>query len=673
MNRRHSLSYCVQPSISQSLKIPAGRWALGSLVILSALLVSAGATQAEDPKKSAQLFPSSPVIDRQKAFWIKAFTEMDPNTAVIHDGLMTVPVFEVVSIPDDRPRVLRRQMKERLDALRKLLHQTADAMDAGADPGPEGKRLIALYGQEATPQRLRGSAENLRFQRGLSKMFEQGLIRSGAYLDRMKAIFREENLPEDLAYLPHVESSFNFKAYSKVGAAGAWQFMPATGKRFMSVRYEVDERLDPLLATRAAAGLMRENHQHMKNWPLAITAYNHGWQNLEKIVARTGTSDLGQLILHYDGPYFKFASKNFYSEFLAAREVAMNSDRHFKGVTVHEPFRFQEVELPFYLEFAQAAKVAGVKPDVLADMNPALRPPVVIGTKYIPQGYKLRIPAEVTLNAFMGALPPEQRHDKQKPMVEWVVGRGDTLFGLGQRFGVPWQVLAQANNMSTRHRLRPGQRIVIPPPGDKIALAAKAGIKPPSAQVMAASITRSISTPIKAVSAPPAAQDKVAFQEAEGRSQFQDLDLHDFDPATREGEIIVAYGETVGNYATWAHSTVGRIQAVNGLGRRGRGLQPGRPVTIPLNVEPQEFNQQRAEFHRQREEDFFSSYAVSETTEVKLAPGETVWSLAQSNNVPMWLFYQNNPDLVGKAVQPGTLVKLPVIEEVVSVGGVGKD
>ena len=100
----------------------------------------------------------------------------------------------------------------------------------------------------------------------------------------MRAVFRDQGMPDDLALLPHVESSFNVRAYSKYGAAGVWQFMRGTGRRFMKVDYVVDESLDPITATRAAARLLRENYAILGTWPLALTAYNHGAAGMARAV-----------------------------------------------------------------------------------------------------------------------------------------------------------------------------------------------------------------------------------------------------------------------------------------------------------------------------------------------------------------------------------------------------
>ena len=91
----------------------------------------------------------------------------------------------------------------------------------------------------------------------------EGVIRSGGYMAEMKHIFRSHNLPEDLAYLPHVESSFNTSAYSKFGAAGIWQFTRSTGKNYLNIDYVIDERRDPILSTKAAAKYLKSNFENL--------------------------------------------------------------------------------------------------------------------------------------------------------------------------------------------------------------------------------------------------------------------------------------------------------------------------------------------------------------------------------------------------------------------------
>ena len=105
-------------------------------------------------------------------------------------------------------------------------------------------------------------------------------------MQEIKRLFRAYNLPEELAYLPHVESSFNFKAYSKYGAAGIWQFTRETGKRYLTIDHTRDERLDPILAAHAAAKYLKNSYDALNNWPLALTSYNYGLSGMLRAVER---------------------------------------------------------------------------------------------------------------------------------------------------------------------------------------------------------------------------------------------------------------------------------------------------------------------------------------------------------------------------------------------------
>ena len=137
----------------------------------------------------------------------------------------------------------------------------------------ERARIVAEYDLNEEDGRL-------RTQRGVKEQFLAGLQIAGRYLPEMKRIFREAGLPTDLTYLALVESSFNLRARSPMGAAGIWQFMPETGKKFLRIDDAVDERLDLIASTRAAARLLKQNYQILGSWPLAVTAYNHGTEGM---------------------------------------------------------------------------------------------------------------------------------------------------------------------------------------------------------------------------------------------------------------------------------------------------------------------------------------------------------------------------------------------------------
>ena len=157
-------------------------------------------------------------------------------------------------------------------------------------------------------------------------------MRSGAWREHIAATFTKMGLPRELAALPHVESSFNTYAYSKVGAAGMWQFMRGTGRRFLRIDAAVDERLDPYRSTEAAASFLEQNYIVLGSWPLALTAYNHGPGGMKRAQEQLGTSDIVTIVRKYNSRSFGFASRNFYVAFLAALEIDSDPDKFFGSI-----------------------------------------------------------------------------------------------------------------------------------------------------------------------------------------------------------------------------------------------------------------------------------------------------------------------------------------------------
>lgn len=618
------------------------------------------------------LFPTSPVIERQKAFWVRIFTEVHSDQGLIHDGALTAPVYELLDLSGMSRRAQLHAVRTRKRAIATNLRGLADDLAHGRTPDAEGRALLARMPAGVTPDDLRDSAREVRFQRGLADRFRKGLIESGSYLRDIRRILRAHGVPQDLSYLPHVESSFNYRAYSKFGAAGIWQFTRSTGKAYMRVEYEVDERLDPLIATRAAAKFLRQNHKRLGSWPLAITAYNHGPNSLDSIVRRTGSNDLGVLIETYHGRLFKFASKNFYAEFLAAREVARAPERYFGTIAFKPPLNYQRVKLPYYLPFDSAVAALEVEADLLQQLNPGLRRPVLLGDKYIPRGYELRIPGAMDPQAFLSAVPEDSRNENQKRTWQVVVRRGDTLYDIGRRHGVPWPRIAAANNISRYHRIRPGQRLVLPGlngPPLPVAAAEKEEDQQPVVTPASAVVSDDTGTAQRTPYTPPSRQgpaatiDAFAYQPAEGPAIFPDLAFQTLYPARQMGMLLAAFGETVGHYADWAQVPTNEIRGLNEMSFH-TVLQPGREIYIPLErVSHEEFFQRRNEYHQQREEDFYSAYGVAELEQERVRRGDTLWSIAQNANMPMWLLYRENPKLINKGLRIGMTVNVPVIEE----------
>ena len=230
-------------------------------------------------------------------------------------------------------------VNSKVSAVRQALDEIAGDLDAPGDlslPAKQIREAILSKGIPLSSAALAALPENIHTQRGIKERFRQGIIRSGRYVGAFQEILANEGIPEQLALLPLVESSFENRSLSKAGAAGIWQFTRGTGRLYLKVGRKLDERLEPAKATRAAARLLRDNYRALGSWPLAITAYNHGRAGMLRAQSEAG-SELPSIIRDYRGRLFGYASMNFYSEFLAAVEVYDNYEQYFGQLALDKP------------------------------------------------------------------------------------------------------------------------------------------------------------------------------------------------------------------------------------------------------------------------------------------------------------------------------------------------
>jgi membrane-bound lytic murein transglycosylase D len=420
------------------------------------------------PAAAREGFPLPDSLKPAVGFWKRVYLDVSTSGGLLHDSEYLGVVYEVVQYGERKGRAStahkERRRRHWQDTLRRMSKGVAARNDAERAAVAGLKRAL---GRAPTSRDLAAAAGRIRFQLGQRDKFRDGLIRSGAYEAAMRDVFRRAGLPEDLAYLPHVESSFNIRAYSKYGAAGAWQFMRSTGALYMTVDYVVDERLDPMLATDAAARLLRDNYSALQSWPLALTAYNHGRGGMLRAKREHG-DDIAQIVKRYKSRTFGFASRNFYAQFMAAREIMSDYQKYFGPVRRDEPEPIDEIQLGHYLDIADVEAYLGVPTSVVARYNPALRPPVLRSDKRIPKGYTLRLPAgTVSGETWLAALPPERRYDDQHRSQYYRVQRGDTLGQIARRNRTSVATLASLNNLRRKHTIFPGQVLQLPDGGGR--------------------------------------------------------------------------------------------------------------------------------------------------------------------------------------------------------------
>lgn len=404
-------------------------------------------------------FTTPPGLADEVNFWKKIYSEYTTQHAVIHDMRDLGIVYEVVYLGD---KPLSRRAKERKldkikDKYKSILRRIAKTKNKSSLKGEE-LRIYKLVKKD-----FHKSSRRIRAQFGLKDRFKEGIERSGLYMDEIKRILKKHNLPEELKVLPHVESSFQIGAYSSAGAAGIWQFTRGTGRLFMRVGYDVDERRDPILASYGAAKLLKKNFEGINSWPLAITAYNHGLQGMKRAKKRHG-SDIVKIVDNYKSRTFGFASRNFYAEFLAALHVVKNQNKYFPNLNIKKPLRRVSISLPDYIHVNTVMNYFGMTREEIAEANPSLRRPVLNGEKRIPRGYVFQAPASKfdSLHAHYNKIPRRVLYSEQLRSKWYTVRRGDTLSGVALRFGTSVRSLKAYNSIGRRNKIYIGQVLQLP-------------------------------------------------------------------------------------------------------------------------------------------------------------------------------------------------------------------
>jgi len=419
---------------------------------------------------AAESFPLYPCISTNVKFWEAVYSRYSTRQGILHDIDDLSRVYAIIELEDWDAAGSAKINSERIKEAKNRINEILTELGSGKKPiTPEERKIAALFAQ--SPQAdYHEARENIRLQVGQQDRFYEGLIRSGKYLAHFKRYFTSQGLPAELAYLPHVESSFNPKAYSKAGAAGLWQFTRSTGKEYLTINELVDERYDPYLATQAAAKMLKDNYARLETWPLAITAYNYGRAGMVRAVNEQGNYE--NIFKSYSQGYFKFASRNFYSEFLAATRVA-------KRLATDPRVPFDRPETTITVRIKEDTPVARLRsayrisPQEFAQLNAALMEPVLDGRKPVPKGYQARLPAgkqplvqQSATTLAPKATTPEgtsrEKSEPAKPVARYTVQKGDTLSSIARQFRLSPQTLLAANNRSGLADIRIGDKLIIP-------------------------------------------------------------------------------------------------------------------------------------------------------------------------------------------------------------------
>jgi len=432
--------------------------------------------RVQEPKRNPE-FISPPGLRARVEFWKSVFTKYGKDQVVIHHRLYPQVMFKVLDfgpVSESRSKQgydkFKKQVTEqKVNEIKVILASLAQ----GETPNSPLARQI-VESMKFLPGGTRKyskvvEADLIRTQTGIKERYIEALKRSGRYLPIMESIFTKEyGLPRELTCIPFIESSFDYTAYSSVGAAGIWQFMQRTGRSYMTINSFVDERRDPIEATRAAARYLSSAYTRLGSWPLSITSYNHGVGGVRGKVRAAGTTDIVTLLeTHGDRP-FGFASGNFYPEFLAALEIHDDPNKYFPGIVLEPPLSVAQIKLTQPVSVAYLTQKLGISTDELKKVNYGIGSAIWAGRYRIPAGYNLKVPS--TYSPRLVALrQPEPTTKISAPPASAVsstgtsykVRKGDTLIGIAKKFRTTIQALRQANGLGPTQPLPIGETILI--------------------------------------------------------------------------------------------------------------------------------------------------------------------------------------------------------------------
>jgi len=351
--------------------------------------------------------PHREALATEIIFWKKIFSEISLNQYLIHDSQNLGIIYKLIAIDTTLgPRQRSKELEAAKDEVKNLLLKFHAGEFEETALAPWERQVYEQFAALAEKDKFLQASERVRAQQGIRENFLAGVKRSFAYLPHIETVFRQEDLPHELIYLPHVESSFNPEAMSHVGAAGMWQFMRGTARGYMKIDRVADERFDPLVSTRSAARLLKYNYRELRDWALAITAYNHGLGSMRKAKRQHG--NYMTIRENYLRRSFGFASKNFYPEFLAVVDISDSIDHYFPGIEKTAPLEFQEIQLPRAVKLPWFSNAYQIPAEELRRLNPAYRKAVWSGDMPAPAGYRLRLPLQADAYKILASLGAPQ-------------------------------------------------------------------------------------------------------------------------------------------------------------------------------------------------------------------------------------------------------------------------
>ena len=302
------------------------------------------------------------------------------------------------------------------------------------------------------------------FQTRGRKYFEKWLERSEMYLPMLKDIFRQNGLPEDLAYIALIESGFNPNAKSRARAVGMWQFMKWTGKKYgLKVDLWVDERRDPEKATWAAARYLKNLYGIFNSWHLAAASYNAGEGRVLRALKKHKTDDFW--VVAKQKKTLKREARDYIPKYIAAMLIAKEPAKYgFYDLEFEPQSAYAKVAIPGATDLRVIAQACKCSVDDIKELNPEL---LRWFTPPNESEYEIKLPAEKAeiFKINFAVIPPAERLN----FLVHKIKRGETLSTIARRYSTSIESILYLNKMKSAKYVKVGAELVVPIRAKKIA------------------------------------------------------------------------------------------------------------------------------------------------------------------------------------------------------------
>ncbi len=610
-------------------------------------------------------------------FWVQIYGVLDDGKAVIHDAQRTDKIYAVVDVPHGAGRAAKKaatapEIRAYQAALR--------AVAAGAySDNKYTQQVLLLWGKNTDKQSLLAAAERLRFQPGHADEFKRSLSRAAKVQPFIRHALREANIPLELDALPHVESFFRNDEKSSAGAIGIWQFTPTIGREYMRVDELLDERLDPRKSAVAAARLLKHNFEVTGNWPMAVTAYNHGTTGVLRAARELKTPDLGEIARRYTGESFGFASRNFYAAVLAAADVEASAHRYFGPSMLPAARTLSAHHAPPNTTLAALAKALALPLKTLQADNPALGKALRKSQLPLPAGYTVWLDCG---SCEQQALTLEQlRRESPGSYRTLKIQAGDSLSIIAERNGIKSKELVTLNGLKSAHHIRAGQKLKLPWPSH--------GIEPQGEQlVLPASLRQLSDAPLlsteelttqhrwrHADAYRPDQRFGYKAQLAQVQQAQIDQGLVSLTAAgtlysdankytvAKDSTVALQPGETIDHLAQWLELDPQSLFLINGLNSGAMQALGQRVVVVFDSISRAEFERRRKRYHSDKQRRFYADKKITREIFHEIKQGDQLWQIATARyGVPLWLLMEYNPALDFRTLRPGDKIRLPKLE-----------